>query len=118
VREAWELRNAAAFSLVRIEEHFRGVVSGASPADLIELLDSFSPARSPGPEWTRSFDQLIERLWAWCAPQLLADVRSEYEARGSAWSAIANALAPDEGARIRARLASSQTTRLPPFTLA
>jgi len=118
LREAWELRNAAAESLVKTEEHVRRVLSSASVDDIVELVDAFSPARSPGPEWTRSFDPLVERLWAWCDAAVLAAVKAEYDKRGSAWAAIANALAPEEGERIRTALGRNTINRLPPFTLA
>jgi hypothetical protein len=118
LRDAWDLRNAAATSLVKTEEHVRRVLSTASASDIVELLDTFSPARSPGPEWTRSFDPLIERLWAWCDPSALASVKAEFDRRGSAWAAIANALAPEEGERVRALLGRPSVNRLPRFTLA
>ena len=72
LRNDWELRNAAAETLIKIEYRLCDALKAASAADIVQLLESFSPARSPGPEWTRSFDPLIEHLWLWCDPALLA----------------------------------------------
>jgi hypothetical protein len=118
LRAAWELRNAAADTLIRIEEQLRQQLEQASSADIVELLEAFSPARSSGPEWSRSLDPLIERLWTWCDSETLAAVKVELEARGPVWSPTVNALAPERGAAIRAHLASPLApSRLPPFTL-
>ncbi len=85
---------------------------------IVGLLEAFSPARSPGPEWTRSFDPLVERLWAWCDPATLAKVEAEFRARGPNWLAVANALAPEFGEALRAELQGrSPQARWPAFTL-
>ncbi len=118
LRETWELRNAAAETLLKAEQQARRELGSASAADLVALLDSFSPARSPGPEWTRSFEPLAERIWAWCDPATIAAVETELRARGAAWAPVANAFSPEHGARVRAQLRSGlATARLPLFTL-
>ncbi len=69
-------------------------------------------------EWTRTFDPLIERLWAWCDPATLAAVEAEFGARGLPWTAVANALAPERGQALRERLLRrSAQSRLPAFTI-
>ncbi len=118
LRQTWELRNAAAETLIKSELQLRRQVETAVVDELVALLDSFSPARSPGPEWTRSFDALIERLWAWCDPPMMATLEAEFRSRGAAWSPVANALTPEHGAALGAQLRSrSAAARLPLFTL-
>ncbi len=101
LREAWELRNAAATTLFKSEQQLRRLLEASSAEQLVALLEAFSPARSPGPEWTRSFDALVERLWGCCDPALLAQVRAEFQSRGSAWAPIVNSLEPEFGERWR-----------------
>lgn len=119
MRDAWELRNAAAATLIKAEDHVRRLLQGANAEQLLGMLESFSPARSPGPEWTRTFDALAERLWTWCEPATLAALESEFRGRGPNWLAVANALTPERGKELQAQLKrSSAEARLPAFTLA
>jgi hypothetical protein len=118
LRESWELRNAATTTVVLTEQQMRRMLLQAEPFDLIGLLETFSPARSPGPEWTRSFEPLIERLWQWCSPETMAAVEADFRGRGPAWTAIANSLTAERGATTRARLQRrSAQSRLPAFTI-
>src|SRR5260370_30422503 len=94
LRDSWSLRNAAAETLIKSEENVRRVVETATLAEIVGLLEGFSPARSPGPDWTRSFDALIERLWMWSDSSTLSAVEAEFRARGKGWEAVANALTP------------------------
>ena len=119
LRQSWALRNAAATTLLLIEEQLRSTLATATAEEIVALLDDFSPARSPGPEWTLSFDPLVERLWMWCDPQVLADVKAQLDARGSNWTPMANALAPAHGELVRATVQrGTAPSRLPSFTLA
>ncbi len=118
LREAWELRNAAATTLIKVEEQVRQQLQAASAGEIVALLEAFSPARSPGPEWTRTFDALVERLWAWCDSATLAAVEAEFRGRGQPWSAVANALTPQRGEQLRGHLGrAAGGARLPRFTL-
>jgi hypothetical protein len=117
LRASWELRNSAAETLIRVEQQLRSHLATATADDIVVLLESFSPARSPGPDWTRSFDPLVEHLWAWCDPGRLAEVEANFRARGPAWAAVANALAAEHGARLRQRLGPYAPARLPSFSL-
>jgi hypothetical protein len=118
LREDWELRNAAAETLIKIEHRLRDALKTASLEDLVALLEAFSPARSPGPEWTRSLDSLVERLWMWCDAALLAEAEANFRARGPAWGAVANALVAEHGAELRHELQHrSGSSRMPRFTL-
>jgi hypothetical protein len=118
LRDAWALRNAAAATLVKTEEQVRRLLAAATPEQVIALLESFSPGRSPGPDWTRSLEPLIERLWLWSDPETLAEAESVFRGRGPAWLAIANFLAPDHGARVRAQVRRhSHQSRLPALTI-
>ena len=119
LRGTWELRNAAAATLLKTEEQLRDLLETAEAEQIVELLEAFSPARSPGPDWTRSFDPLVERLWTWCDSAALAAAEADFRARGPAWLAVANALTPERGQEIRASLRSRLAgTRFPRFTLA
>jgi hypothetical protein len=118
LRDAWELRNAAAETLTKAEAQLRRLLETATADQVVGLLEAFSPARSRGPEWSRSFDPLVERLWTWCDPAVLASVKAEIETRGPAWAAIANSLAPERGVELRDTLGrGSAGARLPRFTL-
>ena len=120
LRESWELRNAAALTLIKAEEQLRQLLETADVAEIVGLLEAFSPARSPGPEWTRTFDPLIERLWTWCDADRLAAVEAEFRGRGPNWLSVANALAPEHGAKVQAQLrrtVGGGEARLPPLTL-
>jgi hypothetical protein len=118
LREVWELRNAAATTLIKTEEQLRHLLETASPEQIVGLLEAFSPARSPGPDWTRTFEPLVERLWTWCDATTLAAVEAEFRSRGSNWLAVANALAPERGDQLHAQLSrGSAQSRLPAFTL-
>jgi hypothetical protein len=118
LNDAWVLRNATAQATLAAEEHFRRLVERATVDELIALIEAFSPARSPGPEWTRTFEPLVERLWAWCDDDRIAAVEAEFRARGMPWMAVANALLPERGEQLRARQRRPAYARLPIFTLA
>ena len=118
LRETWELRNAAAETLIKSELQLRRQLESASAEEIVALLDAFSPARSPGPEWTRSFEALAERLWAWCDAATLTALEAEFRNRGAAWAPIANSLTEARGKQVQAQLrAGSAWSRLPLFTL-
>jgi len=118
LRQSWELRNSAAETLIKVECRIRDEMRAATLPELVALFESFSSARSPGPEWTRSFDGLVEHVWTWCDPQLIAAMEQEFRGRGPAWAAVANALLPEYGERARARLERPPVpSRVPPFSL-
>jgi hypothetical protein len=120
LRDTWELRNAAALTLIKAEEQLRRRLETSHVSEIVGLLEAFSPARSPGPEWTRTFDPLIERLWTWCDTATVAAVEAEFRALGPNWVPVANALTPEHGAEVHARLRRNTgggEARLPPFTL-
>lgn len=114
--ELWKLRNAAAVTLGLSEDQMRRAVRAARVEDLVTLLEAFSPARSAGPEWTRTFEPLVERLWAWRDDATMAALADVFRARGMPWMAITNALSPEQGAHIRADLRHPAWARLPAFT--
>lgn len=118
LNELWRVRNAAATTLALTEDQMRRAVSEASIEDLVALLETFSPARSTGPEWTRTFDLLVERLWTWRDDETMAALAAVFRAKGMPWMAVTNALSPDEGANIRASLRHPAAARLPAFTIA
>lgn len=118
LNEAWRLRNAAATTLALTEDRMRHAIRGASVEDLVALLDTFSPARSTGPDWTRTFDPLVERLWLWCDDAVMAALAAVYAARGMPWMAVAHALAPDNGAAVRAAVRHPKGARQPALSAA
>ena len=118
LRDAWALRNATAQALLLAEGHMQRLVEDASVDELIALVEAFSPARSPGPEWTRTFEPLVERLWAWCDDERMAALEAEFRARGLPWLAVANDFAPERGAELRGRVRQYAWARFPTFTIA
>ena len=78
LRETWELRNAATLALIKTEERTRRVLEQASVEELVALIESFSPARSPSVEWTRGFEPLVERIWTWCSPATVQAVHETF----------------------------------------
>jgi hypothetical protein len=113
----WRIHDAAAANLTLTEEQMRRAVRGASVDQLIALIESFSPARSAGPDWTRTFEPLVERLWAWCGDDTMAKLAAAFRARGPAWMAVANALSPEHGTQLRASLRHPAWARLPAFAI-
>lgn len=111
--ELWRLRNAAAATLSLTEDQMRRAVVVAHVEELIALIDHFSPARAVGPEWTRTFEPLVERLWTWRDDATMAALAEAYRARGPAWATVVNTLAPEQGAKIRAGLSHPAWARLP-----
>ena|SRR5438067_2164453 len=118
LRDAWALRNATAQALILAEGHIQRLVDEADVAQLIKFIEEFSPSRSTGPEWTRTFGPLAERLWSWCDADTMAALHAEFTARGMPWMAVANAFAPERGADIRGQLRRPAWTRFPVFTIA
>ena len=118
LRDAWALRNATAQALLLAEGHLQRLVEEASIDELIALVESFAPSRSTGPEWTRTFEPLAERLWVWCDDERMAALEAEFTARGMPWMAVANAFAPERGAELRAQIRRPAWTRFPVFALA
>jgi hypothetical protein len=118
LRDTWELRNAATDTLVKTEGQMRRLLESAGPEQIVSLLEAFSPARSPGPEWTRTLEPLLERLWQWCNPETLATAEEDLRGRGPAWLAVANSLTPEMGIKLRTRVQRrSNQARLPAFTI-
>ncbi len=116
--DAWKLRNAAADTLLRTEEQVRRTVAAASAEELAQLIETFATTRSTGPEWTRTLEPLVERLWAWCAPDTMAALEADFRARGKGWEPLANAFAPERGAQLREQVRHPAGARYPAFTLA
>ncbi|MGE0224856.1 MAG: hypothetical protein AB7S57_16435 [Acetobacteraceae bacterium] len=114
--EVWRLRNAAAVTLGLSEDQMRRTVRDASVEALLGLLETFSPARSTGPDWTRTFEPLVERLWLWRDDATMAALSDAFAAKGPAWAGVAHALSPEEGARIRKGVRHPAWARLPAFT--
>ena len=95
----------------------RRAVREATVEQLVSLIEVFSPARSAGPEWTRTFEPLVERLWAWRDDETMAALAEVFRARGMPWMAVANALSPEHGVIVRAGLRQPAWARLPAFAL-
>jgi hypothetical protein len=115
--EVWRVRNAAATTLGLCEDQMRRAVCAASLEQLTALIETFAPARSTGPDWTRTFEPLIERLWDWRDDATMAALAEMFRARGMPWLAVANALTPEHGARTRTQTRHPAGARLPAFSL-
>ena len=118
LKDAWALRNATAQALLLAEAHMQAEVASATVEELISLVETFSPTRSVGPEWTRSFEVLAERLWLWCTDETMAALEADFTARGMPWMAVANAFSPERGAQLRERVRPTAWGRFPRFTTA
>jgi hypothetical protein len=116
LEDAWGLRNAAASTLALAEEQVRRAIGTASVDDLAGLIELYSPAVSSGPEWTRTFEPLIERMWLWADDATMASLHARFKSKGMPWLAVANALSPEHGARLRASVRQPAWARLPAFT--
>lgn len=114
--ELWRIRNAAAATLALTEDQMRRAILGADIDDIVALIESYSPARAAGPEWTRTFEPLIERLWAWRDDATMAALADVFRARGMPWMAVTNALSAENGAIIREDLRHPAWARLPAFS--
>jgi hypothetical protein len=115
--ELWRVRNAAAVTLGLAEDLMERTVRAASVEDLVALIEGFSPARSYGTEWTRTFEPLVERLWTWCDDAKMAALADVFRARGMPWMGVTNALSAPHGTAIRADIRHPAGARLPAFTL-
>ncbi|MGE0702031.1 MAG: hypothetical protein AB7O57_23240 [Hyphomicrobiaceae bacterium] len=118
LRDLWRVRNAAAMSLAQSEEQMKRAIRQASVEELVAMIDTFSPARSTGPEWTRTFEPLVERLWMWADDATMARLAEVYRARGMPWAAVGNALIPEHGKAVREGLRQPAWARLPAFAVA
>ena len=114
--DIWRMRNAAAVTLGLAEDQTRRAIATASVDDLVGLIETFSPARSTGPDWTRTFEPFIERLWTWRDAETIAALAEVFRARGGPWAAVTNALSPQQGEHVRETLQHQAWSRLPAFT--
>ncbi len=115
--EVWRVRNAAAVTLGLSEDQMRRAIRAASVDDIVALIETFSPARSTGPEWTRTFEPLVERLWLWRDDATMAALAAVFGQRGMPWAAVTHALSAEEGTRIRKTVRHPAWSRLPAFTV-
>jgi hypothetical protein len=115
--ELWRLRNAAAMTLALSEDQMKRAVRAASIEELVAMLETYSPARSTGPEWTRTFEPLVERLWTWRDDKTMAALADVFRARGVPWLPVTNALSPENGANIRSTLRQPAWARQPAHAL-
>ncbi len=115
--ELWRVRNAAALTVGLTEDQMRRAVQMASVEDIVALIETFSPARSSGTEWTRTFEPLVERLWSWCDSATMSALADVFQARGMAWRSVAHALSSENGSTARADIRHPAGARLPAFTL-
>lgn len=116
--DVWRVRNAAAQTLALAEDQVMRVIKAATVDDLVRMIETYSPALSTGPEFTRTFDPLVERLWAWRDDQTLAALAATFKERGPPWASVVNALLPENGAAIRKALRHPAWARLPAFAVA
>lgn len=99
---AWKLRNAVAAGLELAMDEVDERLRSATVAELVEFIDSFSPARAPGPEWVATFDRLVEQIWDSLEAPQIEELEAEYRQRGPIWAAVANSFVPDRGEKLRA----------------
>lgn len=116
--DLWRLHNAAANALALSEREMQHAIRAASVDDLVQMIESYAPARATGPEWTRTFEPLVERLWAWRDDATMAALADSFGKRGMPWLAVTNALSAENGTRVRAALRQPAWARLPAFAIA
>ena len=116
LEDTWSLRNAAATTLALTEEQVRRAIAAATVDELAGLIELYSPAVSSGPEWTRTFEPLIERMWLWADDATMTSLHARFKSKGLPWQAVANALSPEHGAQLRASVRQPAWARLPAFT--
>jgi len=100
---AWAHRNTIAEVLDQALDWVGVELRRASVEELIDFLGSFAPARSAGPEWTASFERLVEQMWQHLPPEILAAIEADFRARGPIWAPVANSFTPEHGERLRER---------------
>ena len=100
---AWTHRNTLAEALDQALDWVARELRCASVDELIDFLGGFSPARAPGPEWTASFERLVEQMWEHVPAETLAEIEAAFRARGPIWAPVANSFTPEHGARLRGR---------------
>ncbi len=113
LKACWRLRNAATEALALAEDQMRRAVNAADVAQLVAFIETFSPTLSAGTEWTRTFEPLVERLWAWRDDATMAALAETFRERGMPWVAVTHALSPDHGAQVRAVAPQPALTRVP-----
>lgn len=101
---AWTHRNTLAEALDQALDWVGVELRRASAEQLIDFLGGFSPARAPGPEWTASFERLVEQMWEHVPAETLAAIEADFRARGPIWAPIANSFTPEHGERLRGRI--------------
>ena len=116
--EVWRLRDSAAVTLSLAEGQMCRTVRAASLDELVALIETFAPGRSPGTDWTRTFEPLTERLWSWCDDATMEALAAAFRAKGMPWATVASAFSSENGDRIRAGLRQPAWARQPAFALA
>lgn len=100
---AWTHRNTLAEALDQALNWVGRELRGASAPELIDFLGGFAPARAAGPEWTASFERLVEQIWEHVSAATLAEIEAEFRRRGPIWAPVANSFLPANGDRLRER---------------
>ena len=101
--ETWTLRNTIAKALEQTLEVLERDLLEATHEERIEFIDGFMPNRSPAPEWTASFERLVELIWRSLPKDSIKAIEQEYENRpGPMWKPIARKFSNAEGENIQA----------------
>ncbi len=96
---AWRLRNACAFALEQAIDGVEAAVHDATDDELVALIESFAPARSPSPEYATTLERLAELLWD-AAPDRIPALHTSFAERNpKQWGAVANMLSQEAGER-------------------
>ena len=100
----WTLRNTIAEALEQTLEILERDLQDATHEERIEFIDGFMPNRSPAPEWTGSFERLVELIWGALPQDSIKAIEQEYENRpGPMWKPVARKFSDAEGENIRAK---------------
>ena len=114
----WALRNTLASALEQTLDRVTQELLAASHEERIEFIDGFMPNRSPPPEWTASFERLVELIWLTLPADVVAAIHKEYANRpGPMWKPVAEKFAVAQGERLGAQIWQPTGARRPAIVL-
>jgi hypothetical protein len=114
---AWTHRNTLAEALDQALDWVAAELRRATVDELTDFLGSFSPARAAGPEWTASFERLVEQMWEHLSAETLAQIEAHFRARGPIWAPVANSFTAGHGERLHDRRWRPSGARRPAVVL-
>ncbi len=104
LKETWALRNTLASALEQVLDDLEAGLGAAPAEELVALIDSFLPGRSPSPEWSSSVERLVELMWTCVPSETMAELRTVYaEREGPQWEPLVHKFSTEHGERLEQR---------------